>query len=109
MKKIWNAIVAGFKAIFCHETISKVWEILFATSKTKIGELLSDTELMNQAFEVSKALLTSDKTADEKRRAFDAELKMWARGAGRDVGTAALNAIRETAYAAVCAELEQSK
>ena len=74
--------------------------------KTSIGDLLSDPALMNQAFELSKSLVTRDGTADEKAEAFNAHLKAWATAEGYEIGTAALNVIRETAYAAVKAESE---
>lgn len=107
MKKLWNKIKACFEAIFCCETISKVWEILFGGVRTSIGELLSDTELMNQAFDLSKSLVSGDGTSEEKSAAFNEALKAWATTEGYNIGKAALNAIRETAYAAVVAESEQ--
>lgn len=106
MKKLWNSICAWFSAIFSRETVSKVWEIIFGKAKTSIGELLSDPELMNQAFELSKSLVVNDGTASEKADAFNAQLKAWAIAEGYEIGTAALNVIRETAYAAVKAESE---
>ena len=106
MKKLWSKILSWFSAIFCRDTVAKVWEIIFGKVKTSIGELLSDPELMNQAFELSKSLVTKDGTAGEKADAFNSLLKAWAIAEGYEIGTAALNAIRETAYAAVKAEAE---
>lgn len=108
MKKLWNKICTWFSAIFCRETVSMVWEILFGGVKTSIGELLSDPALMNQAFAISKSLVTKDGTAAEKTEAFNTYLAEWAKAEGYKIGTAALNAIRETAYAAVQAEAEQN-
>lgn len=106
MKKLLNKICSWFSAIFCRETVAKVWEIIFGKVKTSIGELLSDPALMNQAFELSKSLVTKDGTASEKADAFNAQLKAWAIAEGYEIGTAALNAIREIAYSAVKAECE---
>ncbi len=106
MKKLWSKICIWFTAIFCRDTVAKVWEIIFGKVKTSIGELLSDPALMNQAFELSKALVTKDGTASEKADSFNAQLKAWAIAEGYEIGTAALNVIRETAYAAVKAESE---
>ena len=106
MKKLWKKIKAFFKAIFCRKTISKVWEILFGGVKTSIGELLSDPELMNQAFDLSKSLVLKDGSAVEKAAVFNDVMRSWAKEQGYIIGTAALNAIRETAYAAVKAESE---
>jgi hypothetical protein len=106
MKKLWTKICSWFAAIFSRDTVAKVWEIIFGKVKTSIGELLSDPALMNQAFELSKSLVTKDGTASEKAEAFNAQLKAWAIAEGYEIGTAALNAIRETAYAAVKAECE---
>lgn len=106
MKKLLKKIKACFAAIFSRETISKVWEILFGGVKTSIGELLSDPKLMDEAFEISKSFFSSSATAEEKRALFDGEFADWAREEGYEIGKAALNAIRETAYAAVKAEAE---
>ena len=106
MKKLWSKIRTWFTAIFCRETVSKVWQIIFGKVKTSIGELLSDPVLMNQAFELSKSLVIRDGTADEKAEAFNNQLKAYAIAEGYEIGTAALNVIRETAYAAVKAESE---
>lgn len=106
MKKLWNKICSWFAAIFCRETVAKVWEIIFGKVKTSIGELLSDPALMNQAFELSKSIATFDGTASAKAEFFNEQLKAWAIAEGYEIGTAALNAIRETAYAAVKAECE---
>lgn len=106
MKKLWSKIRTWFAAIFCRETVAKVWEIIFGGVKTSIGDLLSDPVLMNQAFELSKLIATRDGTADEKAEAFNNLLKAYAISEGYEIGTAALNVIRETAYAAVKAESE---
>lgn len=106
MKKLWEKIKSCVAAIFCRDTVAKVWEILFGKVKTSIGELLSDPEIMNHAYELSKSLVTRDGTADEKAEAFNNQLKAYAIAEGYEIGTAALNVIRETAYAAVKAESE---
>lgn len=107
MKKLWNSIKAGFKRLFGIETISKVWDILFNAGKSAIGSLLADPEVMNTAFELSKSLVLKTGSSDEKREAFNAAMKDWASSSGKEISTAAMNAIRETAYAAVKAEAEQ--
>lgn len=106
MKTLWSKIRSWFSAIFCRKTVAKVWVIIFGGVKTSIGELLSDPTLMDEAFELSKSLVKQDGTASEKAEAFNARLKDWAIAEGYEIGTAALNAIRETAYAAVKAECE---
>lgn len=105
--KVFKAIANGIKAIFCRQTISKVWTILFGSGKSAIGSLLSDTELMDAAFKFSWALATGSDTVD-RRATFDAQLKSWAEENGYEIGTAALNAIREVAYSAVKAQQEQN-
>lgn len=107
IKKVWNVIVSGIKSIFCRDTISKVWKILFGSGKSAIGSLLSDTALMDSAFKFSYALATGSDTVD-RRATFDAKLKEWAKSNGYEIGTSALNAIREVAYAAVKAQAEQN-
>ena len=105
IKKVWNVIVSGIKSIFCRDTISKVWKILFGSGKSAIGSLLS--ALMDAAFKFSYALATGSDTVD-RRATFDAKLKEWAKSNGYEIGTSALNAIREVAYAAVKAQAEQN-
>ena len=107
MKKLRNTIVNGIKRLFSRETVSKVWTILFSAGKSAIGSLLADPEVMDAAFDLSKSLLFMDGTSYEKKESFNSSMKDWAKREGREIGTAALNAIRETAYAAVKAEQEQ--
>ena len=108
MKALWNAIVTGIKRLFRHETISKVWTILFSSGRSVIGSLLADPSVMDAAFEFSAALVTRDLTSDQKRDDFNRAMLTWAKSSGLEIGTAALNAIRETAYAAVVANTEQT-
>ena len=105
MKKLWSLITSAIRAIFCHETISKVWQILFGAGKSSISSLLADPGLMDAAFDFSLSLALGADTVD-KRATFDAQFSEWAKDRGYAIGTAALNAIRETAYAAVQAQLE---
>ena len=107
MKKLLDKITSFFKAIFGIETISKVWTILFGSAKTAIGSLLADQRLMDAAFAFSWALATGSDESVDRKASFDAQLREWARSNGYEIGTAALNAIREVAYSAVRAQLEQ--
>lgn len=107
MTKIWNLIKTCCKAIFCHETVSKVWTILFNSGKSTAAGLLTNTELMNTAFEVAKSLAAGDKSAEDKKAAFNSALTDYLRDQGHAVSASLLNMIRETALAAVNAEKEQ--
>jgi len=108
MSKIWSLIKTGFKAIFCRETISKVWTILFNSGKSTVGGILSNTELMNAAFAYAKELASNQTNSDVKKAAFDNLMKSYLQKQGIEVGTSILNVIRETALAAVNAEAEQT-
>jgi len=108
MSKIWSLIKAGFKAIFCRETVSKVWTILFNGGKSTVGGILSNTELMDAAFDYVKELSTTQTNSDVKKASFDALMDSYLKNQGIEVGTSILNVIRETALAAVNAEAELS-
>jgi len=108
MSKIWSIIKAGFKAIFCRETISKVWTILFNSGKSTVGGILSNTDLMNAAFEYAKALATNNTTSDAKKESFNSLMTAYLKNQGIEVGTSVLNIVREMALAAVNAEAEQT-
>lgn len=105
--KIWTMIKSCCKALFCRETVSKVWTILFSGAKTSVSGILTNTEIMDAAFGIAKSLMSSDATSEEKKTAFDAALKAYLTQQGKEVGTSILNVVRETAVAAVKAELEQ--
>jgi len=108
MSKIWAIIKSGFKAIFCRETISKVWTILFNGGKSTVGGILSNTEIMNAAFAYAKELATNQTNSEVKKAAFDNLMRSYLREQGLDVATSILNVVRETALAAVNAEAEQA-
>lgn len=107
MKAIWKLIVNGFKAIFCRDTISKVWSILFNGGKSTVGGILSNTSIMNAAFYYAKSLASSSSSSDDKRDAFNKVMREYLSSQGITIGTSILNVIRETALAAVNAEAEQ--
>jgi len=109
MSKIWSLIKAGFKAIFCRDTVSKVWTILFNAGKSTVGGILSDTDIMNAAFAYAKELATSHTNSEVKKAAFDDLMKAFLKNQGIEVGTSILNVVRETALAAVNAEAEQTQ
>lgn len=100
-------IVKGFKAIFCRETVSKVWSILFNGGKTTVGDILSNTSIMNAAFDYAKSLMYSDSSSDSKRDTFNQLMTNYLDAQGKNVATSVMNVIRETALAAVNAESEQ--
>jgi len=108
MAKIWSIIKTGFKAIFCRETVSKVWTILFNGGKSTVGGILSNTELMNAAFAYAKELATNQTNSDVKKASFDNLMRTYLHNHGIEIGTSILNVVRETALAAVNAEAELS-
>lgn len=107
MSKIWSLITTCFKAIFCRETVSKVWTILFNGGKSTVGGILSNTDIMDAAFDYVKELATTNNNSDEKKSAFDDLMRSYLQNRGIEVGTSILNVVRETALAAVNAEAEQ--
>lgn len=108
MSKIWSLIKTGFKAVFCRETVSKVWTILFNAGKSTVGGILSNAEIMDAAFAYAKGLAADEADSAAKKAAFDGLMREYLRQRGVEVGASILNVIRETALAAVNAEAEQA-
>lgn len=107
MKAIWNMIKSAVLALFNRETVSKVWTILFSGAKTTVSNILADPAIMDAAYDYAASLVTSNATSDSKRETFNTLMRDYLVAQGKTVGTALLNAIRETAYAAVLANQEQ--
>ena len=106
MNALWNLICSAFRAIFCRDTVSKVWKILFNTGRTAIGDLLSNEAIMDAAYDYAAAQLQSDASAADKASTFDRLMRDYLTSQGIAAATSAINVIRETAVAAVKAEQE---
>ena len=97
MKKLWNWICS----LFTGEKIGIIWRVLFTAAKNTVAEMVSDPANQQKAWEIAKSLMSSGKTNDERLAEFNAQMKAWAKAAGKQLTDAAINALRENAVVAL--------
>ena len=100
MSKLWEWV----KSLFTAEKIGVIWTALFTAAKSTVARMVSDPDNQKAAFDLVKHLALSGMTNDEKRDEFNAQMRSWAKAAGRSLTDAAINALRETAVVALKAE-----
>lgn len=100
MKAIWNWI----KSLFGGGKIGVIWRLMFTAGKNAVAEMVSDPKNQAAALDLAKSLMSSGKTAEEKREAFNTSLRAWAKTAGVKLTEAAINALRENAVVALKCE-----
>ena len=88
MKKLWN----WFKSLFC------------TTVKNVIQDMVNDPTNKAQAITLAKSLMSSGKTNEARLAEFNAQMKAWAKAAGKQLTDAAINALRENAVVALKGE-----
>ena len=104
MNKLWNWI----KSLFTGERIGVIWRTIFTAAKNTVAQMVSDPDNQRAALDLVRKLASSKLTNDEKRKEFDAQMKSWAKAAGKSLTEAALNALRENAViASKCIECEE--
>ena len=104
MNKLWNWI----KSLFTGERIGVIWRTIFTAAKNTVAQMVSDPDNQRAALDLVKHLASSQMTNDEKRKEFDAQMKSWAKAAGKTLTEAAINALRENAViASKCIECEE--
>ena len=106
MNKLWNWI----KSLFTGDSIGVVWRTIFTAAKSTLAQMVSDPANQEAALNLVKQLadsrLTNGEklTNDEKRKEFNAQLREWAKAAGKQLTEAAINALRENAVVAAKCE-----
>ena len=100
MKAIWKWICS----LFTGEKIGIIWRTLFTAAKNTVAEMVSDPENQQKAWDIAKSLMQSGKTNDERLAEFNAQMKAWAKAAGKQLTDAAINALRENAVVALKGE-----
>lgn len=100
MDKLWNWI----KSLFTGEKIGIIWRTIFTAAKNTVVQMVSDPDNQKAAFDLVKHLASSQMTNDEKRKEFDAQMRSWAKAAGKALTEAAINALRENAVIALKCE-----
>lgn len=96
MKKLWNWV----KSLFTGEKIGVVWRTIFTAAKSTVAQMVSDPDNQRAALDLVRCLASSQLTSEQKRAEFDAQMKSWAKAAGKDLSDAVLNALRENAVIA---------
>lgn len=104
MNKLWNWI----KSLFTGERIGVIWRAMFTAAKSTVAQMVSDPDNQRAALDLVKHLASSKLTNDEKRKEFDAQMRSWAKAAGKNITEAAINALRENAViASKCIECSE--
>ena len=96
MKKLWDWL----KSLFTWEKIGVVWRTIFTAAKSSLAQMVCDPENQQKALDLVKHLASSQLTSEQKRAEFDAQIKSWAKAAGKDLSDAVVNALRENAVIA---------
>ena len=101
MNKLWNWI----KSLFTGERIGIIWRTIFTAAKNTVAQMVSDPDNQKAALDLVKHLASSKMTNYQKRAEFDAQMRSWAKAAGKSLTEAAINALRENAViASKCSE-----
>lgn len=101
MKKLWNWV----KSLFTGEKIGIVWRTIFTAAKSAVAQMVSDPDNQKAALDLVLRLASSKLTNEQKQAEFNAQMKSWAKAAGRELSDAAINALRENAVvASKCAD-----
>lgn len=100
MKKLWNWV----KSLFTGERIGVVWRTIFTAAKSTVAQMVSDPDNQKAALDLVRHLASSKLTNEQKRDEFNAQMKSWAKAAGKDLSDAVLNALRENAVVALKCE-----
>lgn len=104
MKKLWNWICS----LFTWESIGAIWEVIFTSLKSETARMLCDPDNHTVALTFVRMLAKEDIPNAEKAEKFNAQMKEWAKKAGKNLGEAVINALRENAVCALkCEESER--
>lgn len=97
MSKLWNWICS----LFTGDKIGVIWRTMFTATKNVAAQMVSDPKNQQAALDLAKELMSTGKSNEEKKEAFNAALKAWAMDAGVALTEAAINALRENAVVAL--------
>ena len=107
MKKLWNWV----KSHFTGGKIGVIWSTIFTAftaARNTVVQMVCDPDNQKVALDLVKHLASSKLTNDQKRKEFDAQMRSWAKAAGKNITEAAINALRENAViASKCIECEE--
>ena len=97
MSKLWEWL----KSLFTGEKIGIIWRTIFTAAKSTLAQMVSDPANQEAALALVKQLASRQLSNDEKRKEFEAQMKAWAKTAGKQLTEAAINALRENAVVAL--------
>lgn len=96
MSKLWKWV----KSLFTGEKIGIIWRTIFSAAKSTVAQMVSDPDNQKAALDLVKHLASSKLTNEQKQAEFNAQMKSWAKAAGKSLTDAAINALRENAVVA---------
>ena len=103
MKAALTKIFTFFVNLFKRQDLKvEIFNILLGGLDSDEIKELRDADIMNKAWEFVKELhIRTDLTGKEKATLFNEKMLKWGKKVGKVLGVAALNIIREVAYAAL--------
>ena len=96
MSKLWKWV----KSLFTGEKIGIIWRTIFTAAKSTVAQMVCDPDNQKAALYLVKHLASADMTNEQRKAEFDAQMKSWAKAAGKNITEAAINALRENAVIA---------
>lgn len=96
MSKLWKWV----KSLFTGEKIGIVWRTIFTAAKSTVAQMVCDPDNQKAALDLVRHLASSGMTNEQKQAEFNAQMKSWAKAAGKNITEAAINALRENAVIA---------
>lgn len=96
MSKLWKWV----KSLFTGDKIGIVWRTIFTAAKSTVAQMVCDPDNQKAALDLVRHLASSGMTNEQKRAEFNAQMKSWAKAAGKNITEAAINALRENAVIA---------
>ena len=96
MSKLWKWV----KSLFAGDKIGIVWRTIFTAAKSTVAQMVCDPDNQKAALYLVKHLASADMTNEQRQAEFNAQMKSWAKAAGKNITEAAINALRENAVIA---------
>lgn len=96
MSKLWKWV----KSLFTGDKIGIVWRTIFTAAKSTVAQMVCDPDNQKAALDLVRHLASSGMTNEQKQAEFNAQMKSWAKAAGKNITEAAINALRENAVIA---------
>lgn len=96
MSKLWKWV----RSLFTGEKIGIIWRTIFTAAKSTVAQMVSDPDNQKAALDLVKHLASTRMTNEQRQVVFNAQMRSWAKDAGKNITEAAINALRENAVIA---------